>query len=138
MTPKPQGSGELNGFLDAGSQLDGELRFEDTFRIDGRLSGKVATKGDLIVGGGGEAEGEIRVGRLFVSGTVRGSVQASQRVEIAAGARVEADVETPALVIEEGAHFHGRCVMDDKAPPSPAGKAPEGGVSAVKSALPPQ
>ena len=35
----PRGTqGDLNGFLDAGSHMHGELRFEDTFRIDGKLT----------------------------------------------------------------------------------------------------
>ena len=29
--------GELNGFLDQGSELHGELRFEQTFRVEGRF-----------------------------------------------------------------------------------------------------
>jgi len=111
MSSGPEVGGELNGFLDGGSEIEGELRFKDTFRVDGRLVGKVSSDGDLIVGKESTVEGDIRVGRLFVSGVVRGSVHA-KRVEIAAGARLEADVETPALLIEEGAHFQGRCVME--------------------------
>jgi cytoskeletal protein CcmA (bactofilin family) len=109
---KAHSNGELNGFLDSGTQIvDGELRFKDTFRVDGRLVGRVSSDGDLIVGRGSTVEGQIRVGRLFVSGIVKGSVQA-ERVEIAPGARVEADVETPSLLIAEGGKFQGRCVME--------------------------
>ena len=111
MNRKNEATGELNGFLDADSRIEGDLYFQDTFRLDGKLTGKVSSAGDLIVGRESTVEGEIKVRRLFVSGVVRGSVRA-ERVEIAPGARVEADVETPALLIEEGAHFQGRCVMD--------------------------
>ena len=114
MNRKGNSVGELNGFLDAGSRIEGDLYFEDTFRVDGTLIGKVSSKGDLIVGDGSVVEGDIEVRRLFVSGVVRGTVRAA-RVEIAPGARVEADVETPALLIEEGAHFQGRCIMDSDA-----------------------
>lgn len=105
--------GELNGFLDAGSRIEGDLIFQDTFRVDGSLTGKVSSEGDLIVGKESIVEGEIQVRRLFVSGVVRGAVRA-ERIEIAPGARVEADVETPVLLIEEGAHFQGRCSMEDR------------------------
>lgn len=114
MSRKTATSGDLNGFLDGSSSIEGELHFTDTFRVDGRLVGKVSSEGDLIVGSESTVEGDIKVRRLFVSGTVRGFVQA-ERVEIAPGARVEADVETPALLIEEGAHFQGRCVMNTPA-----------------------
>jgi cytoskeletal protein CcmA (bactofilin family) len=127
MKVKGEGAGDLDGFLDAASSLEGELRFENTFRVDGRLKGKVISSGDLIVGRDGVVEAEIHVGRLYVSGTVRGSALAAQRIEIASGARVEADVETPTLIVEEGAHFQGRCAMDKRPAraeiPNPAASA---------------
>ena len=111
MKVKSQGSGELNGFLDAGSELRGELRFEDTFRIDGRFTGTVVSDGDLIVGQRGVVDGEVRVARVFVSGTVKGRLTATKRVEISAQGRVFSTIETPSLVIEDGAVFNGQCAM---------------------------
>jgi len=109
--------GELNGFLDRGSHIQGDLLFEDTFRIDGKVTGKVVSKGgSLVVGDRGEVEGEVTVGSAFVSGKLRGRVKGLARVEIAAGARVEGDIETPVLVIQEGAFFEGRSAMVESAP----------------------
>ena len=104
--------GDLNGFLDAGSHMTGELHFEDTFRIDGKFTGNVVSDGDLIVGERGDVEGEIKVHRVFVSGTVRGTLRAAERVEITAAGKVLADVYTPSLTIDDGAHFEGRCSME--------------------------
>ena len=106
--------GDLNGFLDAGSHIEGDLHFEDTFRIDGRLTGRVESQGELVVGEEGQVEGEVRVGRLFISGTVKGSAVAAQRVEITSRGKVKADLETPSLVIEDGAFFEGRCSMGQR------------------------
>jgi cytoskeletal protein CcmA (bactofilin family) len=112
MKMRGQGAGgDLNGFLDAGSQIKGDLLFEDTFRVDGKVNGKVVSDGDLVVGVGGEVEGEVTVGRLFVSGTLRGRVKAAKRIEIAAGGRVYATLETPSLVVEDGAFFEGQSAM---------------------------
>ncbi len=104
--------GDLNGFLDAGSHMKGELHFEDTFRIYGRFTGTVVSDGHLIVGERGDVDGEIKVCRISVSGTVRGALRASERVEIAAAGKVLADVYTPSLTIDEGAFFEGRCSME--------------------------
>lgn len=104
-------AGELNGFLDSGSRMEGDLHFDTTFRIDGKLTGKVVSDGDLVVGDGGELEGEIRVGQIFISGTVRGEIHAERRVQIAADGKAFADLHTPSLIIEDGAHFEGRCSM---------------------------
>jgi len=102
---------DLNGFLDSGSHMDGELRFETSFRIDGKFTGSIVSDGDLMVGEGGEIEGELSIGRIFVSGTIRGKVRASRRVQIAPSGKVFADLETPSLEIEDGALFEGRCSM---------------------------
>jgi len=111
-TTTKNGKSQLNGFLDGGSHLHGELHFEDTFRIDGRLTGKVDSDGDLYVGEHGEVQGEIRVGRLFVTGKVQAVVQA-QRVEIAPGGQLRGEVTTPCLVIDEGAIFEGQARMTE-------------------------
>jgi cytoskeletal protein CcmA (bactofilin family) len=113
---KPEGRpNDLNGFLDNGSHLEGELRFDAAFRVDGKLTGKVDSAGDLIVGETGEIDGELKVGQIFVSGTVRGTIRASGRVQIAPSGKVFAEIETPALVIEDGAIFEGRCTMSREA-----------------------
>ncbi len=108
--------GELNGFVDAGSQLRGELRFETTFRVDGKIEGSIVSSGTLVVGEGGEVDGEVRVGQIFISGTVRGSVQASRKIQLCAAGKIFADLETPSLVIEDGAIFDGRCTMSREQP----------------------
>jgi cytoskeletal protein CcmA (bactofilin family) len=107
-------SGDLNGFLDRGSSFKGELEFEDTMRIDGRFNGRIRSKNELIVGESAHIEGEIHVGRVAISGTVVGKIIADQRVEIHRNGKVYSDIDTPALVIEEGALFQGNCTMGDK------------------------
>ena len=109
-------SGELNGFLDRGSSFHGELEFEDTMRIDGRFNGKIISKNELIVGESAHIEGDVHVGRIAISGTVVGKIIAAQRVEIHRNGKVYSDIDTPALIIEEGAVFQGNCIMGEKKP----------------------
>ena len=111
---KGKGSGDLNGFLDSGASFKGELEFEDTMRIDGRFNGKIVSKNELIVGESATIEGDVHVGRIAISGTVIGKIVATQRVEIHRNGKVYSDIDTPALVIEEGAIFQGNCVMGDR------------------------
>lgn len=115
--------GDLNGFLDAGSYIEGTLHFEDTFRLDGKLKGSIVSKGDLVVGEHGDVDAEIQVGRIFVSGTVRGKVTARHRVEIAPGGRMLADLETPSLVVEDGAILQGQCNMSSSGASAPGERA---------------
>lgn len=123
---KSDGKGtDLNGFLDRGSHLRGELTFETTFRIDGRFTGAVKSSGDLIIGEAGEVEGEIEVGQIFVSGTVRGTIATAKKVEITPTGKVFADITTPTLVVGNGALLEGRCVMTRRETGSASGTAVE-------------
>lgn len=102
---------DLNGFMDEGTEFHGELRFRDTFRIDGRLKGRVVSDNTLIVGESGQVEAEIDCGVVSIRGTVTGRVQGRQRIELLAGSRVQATLVSPKLLIEEGAFFQGDCEM---------------------------
>ena len=114
---------DLNGFLDKGSHIEGDLRFQTTFRVDGKFTGKVHSDGDLIVGDGGEVEGDLVVGQVFISGTVRGTIRAARRVQITPTGKVFAEIDTAALAIEDGALFEGTCTMNREAKAGAAGTA---------------
>lgn len=115
------GAEELNGFMDEGTEFIGELRFQNTFRIDGKLKGKVVSEHTLIVGESGQVEAEIECAVVSIKGAVSGKVQARQRIELLSGARVQATLISPRLVIEEGAFFQGECDMS----PAAAGQVAE-------------
>ena len=106
--------GSINGFIDKGSHVRGDLSFEDGFRIDGRFEGKIRSGSELVIGETAEVTADIDVGRLSVNGSVKGSIKASERVELLGKARVFADLITPVLKIEEGAMFQGSCQMGEE------------------------
>ena len=108
---------DLNGFMDSGTELLGELRFKDTFRVDGRIKGKIVSDNTLIVGETGHVEAEIDCAVVSIRGTVKGHVHGRERIELLAGAKVEATLVSPRLVIEEGAFFQGNCDMNPAAKP---------------------
>ncbi len=124
---KNNSPGDLNGFLDAGCEVRGDLRFETTFRVHGRFSGTVESEGELIVGEGGVVEGVVKVGELIVSGRLEGQVDASKRIEIGANGHVEAEISSPVLVIASGAFFQGQCNMAPAEKARPAKPAVVGG-----------
>jgi cytoskeletal protein CcmA (bactofilin family) len=119
---KARGEGAtLNGFLDKGSHLKGELTFEETFRIDGKFEGKIPNGSELILGDSAEVDAEIHVERVSINGSLKGVVHATERIEIHPRARVTANLHAPVLRIEEGAFFQGSCDMT----PEPARKLVE-------------
>ena len=111
---------DLNGFMDQGTEFVGELRFRDTFRIDGRLKGRVVSDNTLIIGETGQVDAEIDCGVVSIRGKVSGQVYGRQRIELLAGCRVMATLVSPKLVIEDGAFFQGECDMGASAPAAAA------------------
>jgi len=105
----------VSGFIDKDTEIIGDLRFQESFRIDGKFKGKILSGNVLIVGETGELEADIEVGSISVNGRVKGSLVASERIEIFSLGRVTGKLVTPKLIIEEGAFFQGSCQMRLKA-----------------------
>ncbi len=105
-------SDALNGFLDPGCTVRGDLEFESSFRLDGKVEGVVRSAAELLIGESGVVEGEIEVARCVIGGTVRGTIRATASVQLLATAKVWADVHAPALVMEEGAFLEGQVAME--------------------------
>ena len=104
----------LNGFVDSGCTIRGELEFKTYFRVDGKVEGTVRSQAELVVGEGGVVQGEIEVARCVVGGEVRGTIRATEQVLLHATAKVWADVQAPALVMEDGAFLEGGVSMEKK------------------------
>jgi cytoskeletal protein CcmA (bactofilin family) len=104
--------GLLSGFVGNGTSLTGEASFKGMLRVDGHLSGQVRSEGGtLIVGNNGQVDADIEVAVATIHGTVNGDINASQRLELGRAAKVNGNIQTPSLVIEQGAVFEGSCRM---------------------------
>ena len=109
----PMGQEDLSGFLAEGTEIKGEIRFKDMLRVDGKVSGKIVSEGELVIGENGAVEAEVSVGTLSVSGTVTGTIHAAEKVEIHPKGRVHGDmtITRANLVIHEGGVFEGKIDM---------------------------
>ena len=104
--------GRLSGFVGNGTVLTGETNFQAMLRVDGHLTGRVASEnGTLIIGATGKVDANIAVAAAIVNGTVNGDIIASERIELGRTARVTGNIQTPRLVIEDGAVLEGGCSM---------------------------
>ncbi len=104
-------SSESRPFLDRGATFDGKLTFSGTLRIDGHLRGTGLSDGTLVVGEPGLVQADLEVGVLVVLGSVVGSVRASERVEVGSTGRLEGEIVTPRLSLQEGGQVEARVSM---------------------------
>lgn len=104
--------GTLSGFVGGGTVVTGEANFKAMMRVDGHLSGRVSsTSGTLIVGANGKVDANIEVAVAVIHGTINGDIIATQRLELGRAAKVNGNIQTPSLIIEQGAMFEGSCKM---------------------------
>jgi cytoskeletal protein CcmA (bactofilin family) len=104
--------GRLSGFVGYGTKLTGETQFQAMLRIDGHLTGTVASEtGTLIIGSSGQVDADISVSAALINGTVNGDIIATDRLELGRTARVMGNIQTPRLTIEDGAILEGGCSM---------------------------
>ncbi len=106
---------KISGFIDRESEIIGDIKFKDNFRIDGVFKGKILSGNGLIIGETGEVEADIDVVKISINGRVKGSIKAKECIEIFSKGRVIGSVSAPKFIIEDGAFFQGSCQMEMKA-----------------------
>ena len=107
--------GTLSGFVGSGTTITGEATFKAMLRVDGRLSGRItSSSGTLIVGAGGQVDANIDVAVATIQGIVNGDIIASQRIELGRASKLSGNIQTPSLIIEQGAVFEGTSKMMQK------------------------
>jgi len=94
-----------------GARFVGDLSGDEDVTIAGRFEGKIRVAEDVKVVAGGEVEGEIEARSVFVGGAVKGQIVASERAELASTAVVEGSVQSPKIIIAEGAQLEGSVAM---------------------------
>ena len=102
---------EVVAFLGKGTDFRGVLHFEGTIRVDGRLEGEVFTRDTLIVGDTADIQGNLNVGSIITSGRINGNIVAATKAHFMAPGSFTGDVAAPALQVDEGFMFNGRCEM---------------------------
>ena len=132
-------SADCTTVIGADAVFKGELSFDKGVRVDGRVEGKISTKGHLAVSPGGKLQADVVAGNIVVEGEVRGNLNASERVELRKSARLQGDIRAAKLLVAEGACFTGQCSVGPdaaKAPGSQPGSPPAANRLTEKEALP--
>jgi cytoskeletal protein CcmA (bactofilin family) len=75
------------------------------------LKGDVNVSDTVAVGPTGQVDANVKTKNAVISGSVKGNIHATEKVELQAKANITGDLTTKALVIEQGAVFHGNCNM---------------------------
>ena len=124
---------ESKTILGSNALFKGELTFKGILAIDGKFEGQLTTDDTLIVAEQGDVLADVKAGTLICKGRIKGDIVASQKVEMNSTGKIIGNMQTPALSIELGAVFEGKCDMScAENPPSEDGSKPNEKVVTIK------
>ena len=109
---KNESFGKVSGFIDKGSEVTGDIKFKDSFRIDGKFKGKILSGVSLIIGESGEVEADISVDNISINGKFKGSVDAKTCVEVFAKGKVSGTCIFPGIMPDGKQTGGGKKVSD--------------------------
>jgi cytoskeletal protein CcmA (bactofilin family) len=126
----------ITTLLGEDARIEGHLDFGGTLRLDGKLEGTLTGRnGTLVVGEKAVLKADITVKNAVIMGTVTGSVEALEKIELYPPAKIDGDITAPKVTIESGAVLNGKCLMNtpETTKAKPAAPAPSGAQSPSKS-----
>lgn len=95
--------------------LEGNLVFEGTLFINGHVKGAIESRaGTVVIGEEAVIHADIFVRIATINGEIKGTVRATERIELNTPARVYGDLTAPVVIIHEGVVFEGNCAIKPK------------------------
>jgi cytoskeletal protein CcmA (bactofilin family) len=81
-------------------------------RIDGQVKGQINADGDVVLSPQSQVEADIRSQNVSVAGRFKGNIAVKGKAHLARGGRIDGNITSKTLVVEEGGIFHGQSIMD--------------------------
>lgn len=98
------------------TEIKGDISFSGGLRIDGKIKGNITAKGDanstLVLSENAQVIGNVVVPHIISNGSIRGSVRASERIELQPKAEIAGDVYYKVIEMALGAAINGNLVRE--------------------------
>lgn len=98
------------------TEIEGNIKVEGDFRIDGNLKGNIDCTGKVTLGYTGRVEGNVKCQNADIFGEVIGDVTASELITLKENSKLTGSIATTNIIIENGAFVSMTCktTTDDK------------------------
>lgn len=97
--------------LAEGTFFDGEFQFSSAMKIRGKVKGTLRCDGFLYIDEGAEVIANITAKSMVVAGKVVGNIEVSDALDLMPTARIQGDIKTSRLRIDDGVELIGNCEM---------------------------
>jgi len=91
-----------------GSVVMGNMRSEDSIRVDGHINGDLISKEKIIIGANGHIGGTLNGAEITVEGFVNGNIVSSGLLQVSAAAKISGNIYAKEIAIEKGAEMNGK------------------------------
>jgi len=106
--PDAETRGVRSATIGKAVKIVGQIHSKEDLYVDGDVDGSIeALEHKITVGPNGTLNAMIKAREVAILGTIRGNVEASDRVEIRKDAKLAGDIQTARITIEDGAYFKG-------------------------------
>lgn len=122
----PRELGDVVSIIGPGMKVVGDCSSDGTIRVEGQVEGSVKASKSVVVGKDGVVLGDIVTQDAIVAGRVNGSVQADSRVELQATCRVEGDIRSRRIKLDEGGQVDGQLHMGGQGKQTPTTRVESG------------
>jgi cytoskeletal protein CcmA (bactofilin family) len=95
-----------------GARLEGNVVSAGSLRIDGQVKGQINADGDVTLSPQSQVEADIRAQNVSIAGKFNGNIVVKDKAHLARGGRIDGNITSKTLVVEEGGVFHGQSIMD--------------------------
>ena len=91
--------------------MKGTVTSESDIRIDGKLIGDLQCATKMIIGPTGTIEGDVQCENALIEGAFSGTLKVRSTLHIKENAKIEGDIKTDKLIVDQGAVFNVTCNM---------------------------
>jgi cytoskeletal protein CcmA (bactofilin family) len=89
------------------------LKSKNSVQINGTFYGDMEVEASVVVTESGYVKGNIYSDFLLVAGRIEGNVHISGQLHLTKTARINGDINTGSIVIDEGGNIEGKCSMNN-------------------------
>lgn len=89
------------------------LKSKNSVQINGKFYGDMEVEASVVVGESGYIKGNIVADFLLVAGQIEGNVKITGQMHLTKTAKINGNVSTASIIIDEGARIEGNCSTID-------------------------
>lgn len=104
-------------------EIVGTIKTTGSIQINGKLEGDLHSEGDATIGKSAQIKGSLHANSIIIAGSINGNMIAKDRIQMQATARVNGDIKSKRLSVEDGVTFVGRSEVNPSGQPIAAAPA---------------